>query len=222
MTIFDVFLYGALPRVKPLTTPLLLVWLVVTIPIVAIFTASSRVREKAVSVVAERIHPEVVFVGDSHTALGGDWGSRLDYFPWQTWNLGRGSFNARQMRPYFSKAVAARPEWISLCAGGNDVTDRHYSQEETVSDIQAMIDEAHGKGIRVALTLVPYRVESMPTIRHLNDALRKIDADVVIDINPVIAPGGIVLPGYTLDGVHINESGYDLWAEALRPTLGDD
>jgi lysophospholipase L1-like esterase len=134
-------------------------------------------------------------------------------------NLGRGSFVAAQMLPFMQRATDAHPAWVSLCAGANDVTSRHYDQSETVADVLQMIQIAHAGGVRVALTLIPQRRMHLDEIDALNSALREMPADVVIDLSITLAPEGVLLEQYTTDGVHLSSEAYRVWAQQLRSAL---
>jgi lysophospholipase L1-like esterase len=62
--------------------------------------------------------------------------------------------------------------------------------------------------------------EANPRIARLNVLLQGIAADETIpflDLNPILAPAGALLPEVTYDGLHLAARGYVLWSKALQP-----
>lgn len=55
---------------------------------------------------------------------------------------------------------------------------------------------------------------------HIEGVLASRPQTAIVDINPIIAPGGTLLPAYDYgDGLHWNTAAYLVWAEAQRDAL---
>ena len=60
------------------------------------------------------------------------------------------------------------------------------------------------------------------TIRTFNEGLREIAEDYgfdYLDLYSSFAVDGSMNPELTTDGLHLNQKGYDIWAERIRPII---
>ena len=50
-------------------------------------------------------------------------------------------------------------------------------------------------------------------------AIAQANGATIVDLNPILAPGGTLAMEYSDDGLHLNGRGYLLWAEALKAAI---
>jgi len=172
------------------------------------------------------IRPSYVFIGDSMVASGGIWGWRLGYDPLSAINLGENRLRTHQIAIRATLAAKYRPDVIVVMAGTNDaIQTDHLGEFDEARLREAWQDIFSAAGsIRVIVTLAPftdnpafnrriaeinYLVESYVANRHVT----------VIDLNPDIAPKGVIEPRYTVDGVHFTDAAYSIWARKLNAAL---
>ena len=117
--------------------------------------------------------------------------------------------------------VACILAFIFVLAGTNDLFSRDGINQGTIDDFDEMlrtIKNAHAKAV---VTLVPYEesTENANEISMFNEKLKELckkENAIVVDLNPVIAPSGKLLPKYTWDGIHFSQAAYYLWQNELR------
>lgn len=210
---------------RKLHRPLVVLYLLVTIPIVAVFLRSEWLRFAFFETVAGYWHkvspPRYVFLGDSITAAGRNWGLRLDGNPLLSRTFAQNGYTTQQLEGEAHRAAALRPEWIFVMAGTNDVAAEEYSLQTTLARYRRILATARGSGARVVVTLAPMQMDPAQNVRlvALNRELGAAAADLgvaIVDINGTIAPEGILLGEYTVDGVHPSDRWLDVWSATIR------
>jgi lysophospholipase L1-like esterase len=174
--------------------------------------------------VAKVIPPRLVFLGDSNTARGGNWGWRVLGKPISAINLGVGNYTIRQVAFMVPRAVEYHPSVVVILAGTNDILVNRAGVEQIRRDFDFLMDalvRAHEKAI---VTLIPLFSEAgfIPEIEAANAVIQEIAARhgaAVIDLNPFIAAGGRLKPEMTVDGVHLSVEGLNIWADQIGRTL---
>ncbi len=63
------------------------------------------------------------------------------------------------------------------------------------------------------------RIHRMTQVNALNALLRDIQGVTFLDIDPYLEKDGDVNPQFTIDGNHLTDAGYELWADKLLATL---
>jgi lysophospholipase L1-like esterase len=167
-----------------------------------------------------------VALGDSLTAWPSDnpWPSRLDAEDANlrlVHNAGvPGDTTAQMLVRLNSDVFAYKPEVLFILGGTNDL-GRNISQSTTIANLQAIINEANAKGIRIDLmTIPPNSYAGMAAeIDSLNAAivhLGNINKLIVIDIHtPLSTSTGVYVPAYTSDGLHFSELGAQVVANTI-------
>jgi lysophospholipase L1-like esterase len=183
---------------------------------------------------------DVYFLGDSITRR---WGA-LDYpeflahwqrtfHGWNAANFGWGGDRTENIlwRLDNGELDGVNPKVIVLLAGTNNV-GKEPGDDAKVADVtrgvKAIVDSCRKKapGATIVLTAIFPRNDNLavlPTIERINANLAKMaDGRSVrfLDVNRRLADtNGILLPGMTVDGLHLSVKGYEVWAEGLRPIL---
>jgi hypothetical protein len=168
---------------------------------------------------AKVIQPRYLFVGDSITANGGIWGWRMSIDPLSAVVAARPEYTTRQM---FNMASGAPPAHTAfIMAGTNDVPDS--TPEQFGADLSRLL--AAVKAERIVVTLIPPTSDrarnrkAAPFIRTESALLQRLRIPAV-NLWPQLAPSGVLLPQYSVDGIHFNDAGYKVWSQALRKSAG--
>lgn len=157
---------------------------------------------------AKAVPPDRVFIGDSLTAGGGDFGRFGNI------NLGITGASTRQVAQLLSHAQAYRPRQIIVMAGMNDV--------DAGADIAALAPAWRTilADRRVVVVMVPHTryAPASARIDQMNAMVRDMAKQAgrpVIEIPGLTGSDGLLLPEMTTDGVHLTSAGYAKWREAL-------
>ncbi|WP_109829541.1 GDSL-type esterase/lipase family protein [Reichenbachiella versicolor] len=169
-----------------------------------------------------------VFFGSSSIRL---WANmERDLAPNRVLNLGFGGSTYLWCSYYFKEVFEhVKPKQIILYGGDNDLS--HVpNPREVIANLQLLIDQIDQRfgDITVAIMTVkpsPDRIYLMEEIREFNRRLSEIVAKRpntnLIDIHPaMLDPEGNTRPELFIeDMLHMNQSGYDIWANILKEYL---
>jgi alpha-glucosidase len=169
---------------------------------------------------------DYVFIGDSLTARGHNFGWRLSGNPFSSRNLGCSGYTVHQVLGLVPQALECHPRWVCIMAGTNDFNGGGYNSEQILLDYKLMLvslKEGHAKPV---VTLMPQFADGRHSgdIDLFNAALRQLCAEQsvpVVDLNSQIAPNGKLLPQFTVDGVHFTPAAYKIWVSQLRRVIID-
>jgi len=177
---------------------------------------------------------DLLFMGDSITDGWRNKGSnvwRKFYAPRQAANFGIGGDRTQHAlwRIQHGELAGIKPKVAVLMIGTNNSKD---DQPEPIADaIKLIVQEMRARcpGTKVLLLAVFPRnkpadtLEQLATNRKVNEIIAKFDDGRnvrFLDINQVfLGPDGKVPADIMPDFLHPNEQGYQLWAEAMEPTL---
>ena len=184
---------------------------------------------------------DVYFEGDSITRRWGatdyphmlaNW--RRNFFGWNAANFAWGGDTTHNIlwRLQNGEFEGVSPSVIVLQAGTNNLPWRGPADETRVADvvegIQAIVAffRARAPQATIILTALFPRTQNMdlkPAIDEINQRLITLaDGRRIrfVNINEKLADStGRLLPGMSSDGLHLEEQGYQVWADALKPIL---
>lgn len=166
---------------------------------------------------------DVVFFGDSLTR-GIDF--RLKYPEVKIVEFGLSGDTIFGMKQRTAMIKAVKPEKVFLMAGINGLTDGEADisfkeYEELLEQIKAEVPEAEIY-IESLLPVAANQEEdfaSNSTIAEFNEKLKALAEEkglVYVDLHSAYFKDGYINPDYTVDGVHLNPDGYNIWAEGVR------
>ena len=209
---------------------------------------NSRVAHAQLVEKARRGGIDVYFAGDSITRRWGtsdaayrefldNW--TRNFFGWNAANFGWGGDTVQNIlwRLTEGELDGVHPKVIVLMGGTNNVGGAPRQGvdagvvENVVSGTTAILDVMRRKApdATVILMGITPRTDSsggasvMPTIDTINDRLARLaDGTKVryLNINRQLARAdGAPLEGVTVDGLHLSVTGYQVWADALKPIL---
>jgi hypothetical protein len=157
---------------------------------------------------AKVVAPNRVFIGDSLTAGGGDFGRFGNI------NLGITGASTRQIAQMIERAKLYHPRQIFVMAGMNDI-DAGADIATLVPAWRAIVADK-----RVVVVLVPHTRSAAASERidQLNAIVQSIAKQAgrpVIEIPGFTGRDDLLLPEMTTDGVHLTSAAYAKWREAL-------
>ena len=191
---------------------------------------------------------DLYFEGDSITRRWGtsdpqyrdfllNW--RRNFFGWNAANFGWGGDTVQNVlwRLENGELEGVNPKVIVLMAGTNNIgavvrrsVDDAVVEEVTsgVGAILALMRRKAPDAVVVVMGITPRRDRAggtsvMPTIAAINSRLAaSADGRRVryLDINDRLATAdGRLIEGVTVDGLHLSLTGYQIWADALKPIV---
>jgi lysophospholipase L1-like esterase len=164
----------------------------------------------------------VVFLGDSLTEAG-----RWDeYFPdLDVVNAGRSGDTTADVQDRLDEVIDRHPSVVVVMVGTNDFGLR-ATVEQVVRGTENILWTLHHAlpGTRIlVVSVLPRERERSEWIRQVNIHVRQFAPTVkaeFLDLWPQVADeDGELSHRYTSDRLHLNDAGYALWADALRPHL---
>ncbi len=206
----------------------MVVYLVITLPLLALFLCNPHCRNTFLNI-ASHYRSKLdsvrsVHIGDSITAGGGHWSLRLYGLPFDAINLAGNGYTVAQIRNQVSVALTYKPEMISVLGGTNDVLDPRFDLDYTMQQYDKLLSEIETTGVKCIVTLTPYQTNQskLKMITAINKKLidlATLYGCATINLNPEIAPDGVLLPQYTSDGTHLSEAAYDIWADRIADLM---
>lgn len=169
-------------------------------------------------------HGRVLMFGDSLTEAA-DWTAMLPGIGAAV-NQGISADTTVGMLKRVDLANATKARTVAIMAGINDLRSGE-PVDQVFKRYRQLIQEleAPNRCIIVQSTLLTRGVEPVnDSVRALNGNLKRAcegDRCRFLDLNPVLAPEGELLPEVTVDGLHLSGRGYSLWRDALLPALAE-
>lgn len=161
----------------------------------------------------------IVFLGDSITE-GGLWHEWFPGLP--VVNRGIDGDTTRGVLDRIGVAVAGRPAGVLLLIGTNDLTRRESTADSAgrVGEILHAIRAASPEARILLQSVMPRQAKFRDRVLELNgryESLARTRRVTYLDLWPALAtPEGTLRPDFTLDGLHLNGSGYRAWVDVLR------
>lgn len=197
---------------------------------------NSRLAHRQLLEKARKGGIDLYFVGDSITRRWGtsdaqyrdflaNW--RSNFFGWNAADFGWGGDSTANIlwRLRNGELDGVDPKVISILAGTNDVGPSSENVadsakvESTVAGIREIVAECRRRAprARIVLTAIfPRRDNASPTITSINEQLATMaDGKRIrfLNVNDRLSDE------MTVDGLHPNLRGYQIWADGLRPIL---
>jgi hypothetical protein len=164
---------------------------------------------------------KIIFAGDS-AAGRGNWSS---CFGFSIENRGVDGLESYQMVNSIEGIVASKPDKIFITIGGNNILNRHESI--LLNDISTIID----KILRTSPATIIYFHSILPCKYDLSNSLTEWYNSQIqvlcehkgvkfLNIYSLLKDSkGISQKYFLADGIHLNDAGYQLWANTIRPLI---
>ena len=163
-----------------------------------------------------------VFLGDSLTEQG-NWAQRFPEL--EVVNLGVSGDTTEQVLERLDEVIEKRPDTVVVMVGTNDLAWRR-SVEQIVRNMESILWRLHHElpGVRILVqSVLPRDRELADRVRDINIHVRQFAPTVKaewVDLWPVFAAeDGEIKTAFSADRLHLNEAGYEAWAETLRSHL---
>jgi lysophospholipase L1-like esterase len=174
---------------------------------------------------------DVIFLGNSITA-GVDWNELLD-LP-QARNRGISGDVTFGVLERLDEVIEGNPAKVFILIGINDIS-RNIPDSIILGNYQQIISRIKSGSPRTKVyfqTVLPVNNTVLPMKNHynkdqhiaaVNEGLKALAAReriTCIDLHPhYIDSEGKLMKEYTVDGLHLNAKGYEVWAAILKPYL---
>ncbi len=170
---------------------------------------------------------QILFLGSSSIRL---WDLARHFPDLDLLNRGFGGSEISDSIYFFDRVVLPyRPRAIVFYAGDNDIAGGK-EPARVATDFRQFAEKAHAalplsRILYLAIKPSPIRWHLADSIRQANDAIRRFAEgtsyiEYVDFYQPMIGPDGRPKPElFTDDNLHLNEAGYRLWTDLLRPRL---
>ncbi|MEF2551979.1 GDSL-type esterase/lipase family protein [Aurantimonas sp. A2-1-M11] len=168
---------------------------------------------------------EVTMIGDSITALG-EWSEILPRL--RVANRGISGDTTQGVQKRLGPILATDADVYAIMLGVNDFRLLGASASDVFSRYETIVDALpRSSAVVVFSTLLVSEDGSEETneqVRQLNSQLSnkcKTEKCAFVDLNASLAPNGSLDEQFSLDGLHLNGSGYLLWADIFQLKLRD-
>lgn len=209
---------------------------------------NSRIAHEQLLAKAKKGRIDLYFIGDSITRRWGatdqqykdflaNW--RTNFFGWNAANFGWGGDTVQNIlwRLENGELDGVNPKVIVLMAGTNNIGNgpkagsEDAKVDEVVMGIDALLAVMKAKAPAATTLLMgitprsdgPDSAVAMAVIQRINARLAKFDDGKrvrYLTINDRLTDkSGKLIDGMTVDGLHLSLKSYQVWADALRPTL---
>ena len=166
---------------------------------------------------------DIVFIGNSITEQGGDWGQRFNN-P-KAKNRGISGDVSAGVINRLAEICYYKPEKVFIKIGINDLFHNELTPEYIANNIKLIVDKIHLESPETKIyvqTILPSRDNSPPkekiiATNAILKAMTPSDNLKIIDLFSVFAnSNNLMNTGLTKDNLHLNETGYDLWENSIR------
>ncbi len=173
---------------------------------------------------------QIVFLGDSMTDEG-DWSKLFPDLP--VINRGIGGDTTLGVLNRLDQVIALQPSQIFLMIGTNDLCF-NSSIPDTMTNYRKILNRLHNElpDTKIYIqSVLPFNETIFPSralrtngnIKQLNVQIEKLAHEYnypYIDLTPALTGSDGRLPSnYTVDGLHLNDSGYLLWREQIKDII---
>ena len=173
---------------------------------------------------------DVVFIGNSITEGGQDWGDKLKIANVKNRGISGDVTDGVLVR--LGELIKYKPKSIFIMIGVNDLFNLYYrkeipSPEYVINNLLKITTQLHEKLPNTKI----YLQTLLPTARDfINQSINVVNASIkvhqsngtytLIDLNPhFTADNGLIKSSLTYDGTHLNIQGYLLWSELITKYL---
>jgi len=120
-------------------------------------------------------------------------------------------------------AKQSHPKYLHLLVGTNDVLAK-IEPEVFKGKYADLLRQLKSSESNLIVTLIPMLKDSnnSPKVTAFNEKIIELKEQFdfqVIDLNPILAPRGVLLSEFTTDGVHLSELAYEKWGALIKEKI---
>lgn len=163
---------------------------------------------------------DIVMLGDSIT-YNVNWGELLNNT--KVVNRGIASDIIEGFLHRLDNIIKLQPKQVFLMGGINDII-MGLSVDDIYSNYIKIIEKLERNNIRsiIQSTLFTTKLQYADKVELLNKKLEKyaLEQNIdFIDLNKVLSKDKFLLEKYSIDGIHLNAQGYNVWKKAMLPYI---
>lgn len=171
---------------------------------------------------------DIVFIGTSITEQGGDWGVRFSNS--KVKNRGIDGDVTAGVLNRLAEIYYYKPEKVFLKIGINDLFHAALTPEYVANAISEIVSKIHLESpttkIYVQTILPTSNNTALKTKIAATNLILKNSTQSsyyqVIDLHPIFADANdLMISSYSTDGIHLTESGYNLWRNHVAAFVGN-
>jgi lysophospholipase L1-like esterase len=166
---------------------------------------------------------DIVFVGNSLTELGGNWGQRFNNS--KVKNRGIAGDVTAGVINRLTEIYYYKPKKVFLKIGINDLFHNELTPEYVANNIKSILDKIHLESPDTKIfvqTILPtsnntsLKAKIAATNTIIKNSVQSNYCQV-IDLHPLFADANdLLISSYTVDGVHLSEAGYVVWKNYIK------
>lgn len=171
---------------------------------------------------------DIVFIGNSITEQGGNWGLRFNNY--KVKNRGIAGDVTAGVINRLAEIYYYKPKKVFLKIGINDMFQDELTPEYIASNIQSIVDKIHLESPETKIyvhTILP--TSNNTTLKAKIAATNTIIKNSiqtnyyqVIDLHPLFADANdLIISSYSTDGIHLSEAGYMIWQNFIKGFVND-
>lgn len=188
-----------------------------------------EIRTDSLSLVGEN-SKDIVFLGDSH----------VDYFEWGEYfaeesiaNRGVGSDITSNILQRIEEVNRLKPKKVFIMAGINDIHVNNISAQKITDNYQKIVNEIHEQNpeaeiyIHSVLAVNEKKYKNYyfqdgksinEAVINLNENLKSLTGENLhyVDLYSELVKNGQLDERATVDGVHLNKKGYEVWINEIE------
>lgn len=170
---------------------------------------------------------DIVFLGNSITEYGGDWGKRLNNAKIK--NRGISGDVTDGVLNRLSELYYYKPTAVFIKIGINDLFNDSLTSDYVGNNILKIVENIKKyspKTVVYVQTILPTSTEKMVTKIQATNTILKDNAQkynyTLIDLHSVFADkNDLMIKEYTVDGVHLSEAGYNIWVNFIKSIIDE-
>ena len=170
---------------------------------------------------------DIVFIGNSITEFGGDWGKRFDNPKIK--NRGISGDVTEGVLNRLGEIYYYQPTAVFIKIGINDLFNDTLTSEYVGNNILKIVKNIQKHSPKTAIyvqTILPTSTEKIVTKIQSTNTILKTNSGkynyTLIDLHSVFADkNDLMIQQYTVDGVHLSEAGYMEWVNFIKAYLID-
>jgi lysophospholipase L1-like esterase len=194
--------------------------------LILLFIVSHKYKE---TLIQKYIHytksADIIMFGDSHIA-NGKWNSKIDKKI--VLNFGWSGYTSKMLVNKISLINEFKAKYVFILCGGNDIFNSSFDLKKTVENFKTMhriLEKENIKPVFQKLIYMRNNEEFNLKIDSINRFLTNycIQENIdIIDIGKKMYNASGLKADFTLDNLHLNEAGYNIWAESINNYLKEN